>query len=76
MAINKTSGRLEKVVNKKSGISIPVDQQFLWYWASDGQNINSTQVCYLLLHRVLLFVLFCRHQMLIFFVQIHPLNIP
>ena len=44
LAVDKSSGRLEKVANKKSAISISVDQQFLWYWASDGQNINSTQV--------------------------------
>ena len=31
------------MMNKKSGISIPVDQQFLWWNSSAGNNINSTQ---------------------------------
>ena len=45
MTIEKDSGHLGKIVNKKSGLSVNMNQQFLWYWASDGYNANSSQVC-------------------------------
>ena len=45
MTIEKGSGHLGKVVNKNSGLSVNMNQQFLWYWASDGHNTNSSQVC-------------------------------
>ena len=49
VTIEKDSGHLGKIINKKSGLSVNVNQQFLWYLASDGNNTNSSQVNIMLL---------------------------
>jgi len=46
--INGDSGHLAQVINKVSEVKVRLDQQFLWYWASDGHNANSSQVCVML----------------------------
>ena len=46
LAFNGTTGHLIKITNQVSGISSNVDQQFLWWNSSDGDNLNSTQVLY------------------------------
>ncbi|XP_065891997.1 lysosomal alpha-mannosidase-like [Dysidea avara] len=41
--INGSSGHLAQVINKLSEVKVRLDQQFFWYWASDGHNANSSQ---------------------------------
>ncbi|XP_028398027.1 lysosomal alpha-mannosidase-like [Dendronephthya gigantea] len=43
LTFSNDSGRLTKVENLESKISLPVDQQFLWYNASSVGNKDSTQ---------------------------------
>lgn len=38
------SGHIKDLANQMSGASVMLDQQFLWYWSSDGNNVNSSQV--------------------------------
>ena len=38
------SGHIKSITNTVSGITSNVNQQFYWYNASAGNNINSTQV--------------------------------
>ena len=40
LTFNLESGRLTKIENLESQISLPVDQQFLWYNASIGNNVS------------------------------------
>ena len=43
LTFDHDSGRLTKIENLASNISLPVDQQFLWYNASVGNNKDSNQ---------------------------------
>ena len=38
------SGHIKSITNTVSGVTSNINQQFYWYKASAGNNINSTQV--------------------------------
>jgi len=42
VAVDGTTGRL-KYISNKGQLMLKVDQTFLWYNSSDGNNINNTQ---------------------------------
>jgi len=44
VTVDGGSGRIKNIANQISGVSVALDQQLLWYWASDGNNKNSSQV--------------------------------
>ena len=43
LQFNGETGRLETITNKLSKISSKVDQRFLWWNSSAGNNVNSSQ---------------------------------
>ena len=43
LTFNGATGRLMMMENKVSKISAKVDQNFLWWNSSAGNNVNSTQ---------------------------------
>ena len=43
LTFNGDTGRLESITNKLSDISTKVDQNFLWWNSSAGNNVNSSQ---------------------------------
>ena len=52
MTVDGESGHVKEIANQMSAKTIELNQQFYWYWGSDGDNSNSTQVtckipCYL-----------------------------
>ena len=42
------SGHIKSITNTVSGVTSNINQQFYWYNASAGNNINSTQVKHLI----------------------------
>lgn len=38
------SGHIKNIANQMSGATVTLNQEFLWYWSSDGNNKNSSQV--------------------------------
>ena len=40
---DSTTGHVQSIVNKERNLTVNLDQQFFWYNASAGNNINSTQ---------------------------------
>ena len=43
VTFDSTTGHVQSIVNKDRKLTVSVDQQFFWYNASAGNNINSTQ---------------------------------
>ncbi|PKA54016.1 alpha-mannosidase [Apostasia shenzhenica] len=41
MSFSRTSGQLKRVVNYRTGVDIPIQQSFLWYGSSPGDDQNS-----------------------------------
>ena len=44
LTFDGSTGRLSHMRNLLSGVQVAVDQQFLWWNSSAGNNVNSTQV--------------------------------
>jgi len=44
VTVDGGSGHIKEIANQISGANVTLDHQFLWYWSSEGNNKNSSQV--------------------------------
>ena len=46
MTVDGGSGHVKEIANQMSDKTVELNQQFYWYWGSNGDNSNSTHVTY------------------------------
>lgn len=44
MTVDGGSGHVKEISNQISDKTVELNQRFYWYWGSNGDNSNSTQV--------------------------------